>query len=281
MRAPLVPEDFVVPEKLETPHFRFRMLSVSDVEKDYEAVMETQRYFHNLGSKWPRDGFTLEENLADLQRHQDEFLTRKAFAYTVVALDESRVLGCLYIEPSDEAAVDAEVWLWIRSSQQAELDQILFDTIKEWLDAEWPFETVHFPYREHPPYVGGCLCGAVRYVAKAPPFAAEYCHCRMCQKGVGSVVVSWMDFKVDQVSWRFDPPTEYLSSETGRRGFCPTCGSTISYRDTRYPDYLTLTIASLDNPNLVTPTYHIYTDSQPDWFKIDDHHPRYPQSRGS
>jgi hypothetical protein len=37
-----VPPDFVVPERLETEHFRLRMLSAADVDKDYEAVMESQ-----------------------------------------------------------------------------------------------------------------------------------------------------------------------------------------------------------------------------------------------
>jgi len=91
-----VPEDFVIPSVLETEYFRLRMLSVDDVEKDYEAVMETQERFLSLGYGWPREGFTIEENLADLEQHQREFLHREAFAYTVVSPDESRVLGCVY-----------------------------------------------------------------------------------------------------------------------------------------------------------------------------------------
>jgi len=95
-----VPDDFEIPALLETDHFRLRMLSVDDVEKDYEAVIESRELLHTMfGGPWPRQGFTLEENLADLERHQQEFLNRKAFAYTVVSLDETRVLGCIYINP--------------------------------------------------------------------------------------------------------------------------------------------------------------------------------------
>ena len=39
------------------------------VEQDYEAVMETQAHFHALGYSWPRAGFTIAENLADLKQH--------------------------------------------------------------------------------------------------------------------------------------------------------------------------------------------------------------------
>lgn len=122
---------------------------------------------------------------------------------------------------------------------------------------------------------GGCLCGAIRYATSTRPFAAEYCHCSICRKSSGGPVVAWMDFERDQVTWAGDAPTEYHSSETVWRGFCPQCGASLTFRDSRYPDYLTLTIASLDEPNLVTPTYHIYAESQVAWFNIADDHPRY------
>jgi hypothetical protein len=74
---------------------------------------------------------------------------------------------------------------------------------------------------------GGCLCGAVRYSVSGAPFAAEYCHCRMCQKSAGAVVVNWMDYRVEQMTWTNGKPVEYESSKSVRRGFCANCGSTI------------------------------------------------------
>lgn len=124
---------------------------------------------------------------------------------------------------------------------------------------------------------GGCLCGAIRYQADAMPFAADYCHCSKCRKHNGSVVVAWMDFKAEQVYWLKDMPVEYVSSETVRRGFCAKCGSTITYGDTRYRQYTTLTISSLDDANLVQPTYHIYLDDKVSWLDINDNCKRYAQ----
>ena len=147
---PLVPADFDVPRKLETDHFRLRMLSVEDVEKDYEAVVESRDHLQSkFGREWPREGFTLEENLADLERHQREFLKREAFAYTVVSLDEHRVLGCVYIDPTQHPAADAEVRMWVRQSElERGMDEILFQTVQEWLESSWPFDSVVYPYRE-------------------------------------------------------------------------------------------------------------------------------------
>jgi len=147
-KTQFVPPDFG-PPVLETKHFRLRMLSVDDGEKDYKAVMETQERFHSMGSSWPREGFTIEENLADLERHQQEFLDREAFAYTVVSLDESRVLGCVYINPAKSDETDAKVRMWVRQSEYDKgLDAVLFAEVKEWMDSSWPFADVIYPGRE-------------------------------------------------------------------------------------------------------------------------------------
>ena len=144
-----VPDYFEVPALLETDRFRLRMLSVDDVEKDYEAVIESRELLRTMfGGPWPRPGFTLEENLADLERHQLEFLSRKAFAYTVVSLDETRVLGCVYVVPSKTTDSDAVVVMWVRQTEYDKgLDEILFNKVRNWISSDWPFKKVDYPGR--------------------------------------------------------------------------------------------------------------------------------------
>jgi len=128
---------------------------------------------------------------------------------------------------------------------------------------------------------GGCLCGAIRYSADTMPFASDYCHCTQCRRSSGGPVGIWMDFKAGQVSWSGTRPTDYASSEHVKRGFCPNCGSSLSYLHSQHPEYVSLTVATLDNPALVTPTYHIFTDSQIPWFEINDSCKRYPREQTS
>lgn len=150
-KKPFVPEEFEVPQQLETPLFRLRMLSVDDVHKDFEAVVSSAERLRSQFPQWkgwPREGFTIEENLEDLQGHQDEFERREAFAYTVVSLDESSVLGCLYINSSPDERFDAEVLMWVRESEHKRgLDSALFQAVKAWIKEEWPFERVAYPDR--------------------------------------------------------------------------------------------------------------------------------------
>ncbi len=147
---PFVPASFVVPDELETDQFRLRPLTVADVEKDYEAVVESRELLQALfRGSWPREGFTLEENLRDLEGHERDFALRQGFTYTMVSLDEERVLGCVYIYPVESEDVDAQVTLWVRQSERANgLDGVLLQTVRHWVSDEWPFERVTYPNRE-------------------------------------------------------------------------------------------------------------------------------------
>lgn len=144
-----VPEKFTVPRELITANFTLRMLSVDDVEKDFEAVTSSAERLRKVwpDSGWP-DGLTLRQNLVDLGWHEKEFQNRTSFAYTMVAPDESQVLGCVYFYPTDKAGYDAEVFLWVRESEVAnDLDEALFEVVQHWLASDWPFENPAYPGR--------------------------------------------------------------------------------------------------------------------------------------
>ena len=144
-----VPAEYVVSSELVTANFTLRMLSVDDVEKDFEAVMSSAARLSQVwpDSGWPA-GLTLRQNLIDLGWHEKEFQNRSSFAYTMVASDESRVLGCVYFYPTEKAGYDAEVFLWVRESAAArDLDKELFEVVQHWLASDWPFENPAYPGR--------------------------------------------------------------------------------------------------------------------------------------
>jgi hypothetical protein len=139
----LVPDDFEVPDVLEQERFRLRKLTVDDVVKDFDAICDRVDHRGN-----PRPPFveTVAENLVDLGWHQREFEMRRSFAYTIVAPDESRVLGCAYIDPSDTH--DARVWMWVRRDVYEDgLDPVVEAVLREWLERDWPFQRVDWGKR--------------------------------------------------------------------------------------------------------------------------------------
>ena len=146
--VPFVPETFTVPARFETDRYRLRMLTVNDVVKDYDAVMSSAEHIQQLrpGGVWPT-GLTLEQNLIDLGWHQKEFQNRSSFAFTVVELDEARVIGCIYINPTRKVGYDAEIHLWTRPPEQLSYlnESRLRATVKQWLAKAWPFSAPVFP----------------------------------------------------------------------------------------------------------------------------------------
>jgi len=131
------------PTGLEHERFCLRMLTVRDVDADFEAINER---VDPHGTFKGAPSLTKEQNLIDLGWHQKEFQLRRSFAYTVVAPDESRVLGCVYFYPDDEA--DARVSLWVRREAWKDgLDPVLEAEVRAWVDREWPFANVHWPGR--------------------------------------------------------------------------------------------------------------------------------------
>ena len=149
--APWIPDSFDAPTVFETEHFRLRTLTVNDVVKDYDAVMSSIEHLRGVfgpNSTWPEDDLSLEQDLIDLGWHQKEFQIRSSFAYTVVAPDESRVLGCVYIFPTDRGIWDAEITMWVRADVVKDgYDELLYKAVTDWVSTAWPFKNPAYPGR--------------------------------------------------------------------------------------------------------------------------------------
>ena len=81
---------------------------------------------------------TLEQNLADLRRHADDFTRRAGFTFTVLDPDDGDVIGCVYVYPTKADDWDVTVQSWVRADR-AELDVPLADAVASWLAADWPW----------------------------------------------------------------------------------------------------------------------------------------------
>lgn len=147
-----VPDDFEIPLWLETERFRIRPLRGTDVELDYKAVMSSIDHIKSvMGGRWPTADLTKEQDKISLINHEKEFVRRSSFTYTVMNLDETECLGCIYIYPSRLDDYHAEVIMWVTKSEfDKGLDPILLNTVKEWMKAKWIFKKVIFPGREMP-----------------------------------------------------------------------------------------------------------------------------------
>jgi hypothetical protein len=143
-----VPDDFAVPRELVTDEFRLEPLGPQHNEGDYAAWTSSMEHIRGTPGfadwTWPHPT-PPEENLADLQRHADDFANRAGFTYTVLASDDGSVAGCVYIYPA-KSGDGADVRSWVRADR-AELDVPLYGAVAYWLKNAWPFETVSYAPR--------------------------------------------------------------------------------------------------------------------------------------
>jgi hypothetical protein len=119
------------------------------------------------------------------------------------------------------------------------------------------------------PLSGGCLCGAVRYEARATHREGYYCHCRMCQLAFGNTRAAFVNLRKDEVRWLASPPAYYASSKIARRGFCAQCGTPLSF-EFLDGERMDLSVGSLDTPAALTPVSHFAIESRIANWHADD-----------
>jgi hypothetical protein len=126
---------------------------------------------------------------------------------------------------------------------------------------------------------GGCLCGAVRYEASGEPYHVVHCHCADCRRAAGAAFVTWCSFRreVFRVTQGELREVEFA----GRlRGFCPSRGTTLTFRASPKTDEVDVTVASFDQPEVATPADHIWVaDHQLPWIKLADGLPTHARAR--
>lgn len=109
---------------------------------------------------------------------------------------------------------------------------------------------------------GGCLCGAIRYRAEGAPFHRTNCHCSICRRASAAPFVAWFSVLRAGFRWLGAEPAYYQSSPEGRRGFCPRCGTPLSFSHRDLPDEIDLTTCSLDDPEALPPEDHTWVASK-------------------
>lgn len=123
---------------------------------------------------------------------------------------------------------------------------------------------------------GGCLCGAVRFKAEGEPLNVRICHCRTCQRAMGSPFFARALF--DQRALTVEGGTvHYPSSAALERVFCRTCGTRLFSRRTN-GTVVGVALAAFDDRNAFTPTEHIWVSEKMGWVKLDDGLLQYPQT---
>ena len=128
---------------------------------------------------------------------------------------------------------------------------------------------------------GGCLCGTVRYRLASQPFDAGWCHCRTCQLNSGSpgmvfATVPMRDYRIEAGE---SEVRRVASSSFGHRAFCGNCGTPLYTHVEHQPDTLDFSVTTLDEPERISPGFHIFWSSRVPSIDLDDSLPKYDRFR--
>lgn len=122
------------------------------------------------------------------------------------------------------------------------------------------------------PIEGGCFCGRIRYRLKRRPMFVHCCHCRDCQRQVGSAFVINGIVEAENVELpQGEPVIVTLSTDSGRPHDvhrCAGCQSALwsEYGHRKWLRFVRL--ATFDKPSGFPPDAHIYTRSKLDWVPL-------------
>ena len=130
------------------------------------------------------------------------------------------------------------------------------------------------------PLTGGCRCGALRYQALNAPRHSMICHCASCRKSAAAPLVPWVTFPAADVT--FSGTLRIHASSPGvERGFCPECGTPISYAHAERANEIDITTCSLDQPEAFPPKNDSWLEDDLDWMHAEPTaaRPRYSRFR--
>ena len=116
---------------------------------------------------------------------------------------------------------------------------------------------------------GGCMCGAIRYRVNGAPNYAGICHCDDCRRATGGAYVPWFGTSPDKFEVIKGKIAFHESSPGTRRGFCSSCGASLTFGGEGWND-IALTIASLDDPNTLTPESNVFLRERLHWVKFNE-----------
>jgi hypothetical protein len=115
---------------------------------------------------------------------------------------------------------------------------------------------------------GGCICGAVRFRATGKPKGVFWCHCQSCRRHSGAPVSVFVGLEHTAYQVTKGEITKFASSHRTTRGFCKTCGSTLTCESASLPNEAHFHVGSFDQPGQFQPTRHFFRDEQLPWLHL-------------
>ena len=144
-----LPADWQHPTRVEIPTgHHLRPIHPDDTELDVPAVMGSRERLWSIYGEawgWPPATMTAEQDREDLQHHWDEVQAHRSFNYALLDAEETELLGCVYIDPSNRPDADAVISWWVRDEHAGgPVEAALDEFVPRWIEQDWPLSRPFF-----------------------------------------------------------------------------------------------------------------------------------------
>jgi hypothetical protein len=154
-----VPAGYTPPRRLVHDDVRATVLSRDDLDDDVRGINSSIELIQRTrGGGWPTEAVTADDNYVDLVWHELEFREGYSFSYVVRDADD-RYLGCCYLYPMGRRVplteelmghdVDVSWWVTTEAYEQGYYTKV-YDALRRWIDADFPFTNPYFSNVEIP-----------------------------------------------------------------------------------------------------------------------------------
>lgn len=116
-----------------------------------------------------------------------------------------------------------------------------------------------------------CRCGELRAVCEGAPVRISVCHCLACQRRSGSAFAVQARWPNGQVALSGEYREWTRITDSGRKAvyrFCPSCGSTITYRNEGWEGVTAVPVGAFADPDFPAPGFSVYEHRKHRWLEI-------------
>ena len=130
-----------------------------------------------------------------------------------------------------------------------------------------------------------CLCGTITYKLKNSLAMTGVCHCKSCQRQVGSSFstlagIAKTDFVLKSGQMKIYKDSETDTGNAVERHFCGECGSPIYSAIPDSPDVLFIKTGSMDDTSYFSPQFYVRSSSKQDWVELEEGVPAMQKTEG-
>ncbi len=123
-------------------------------------------------------------------------------------------------------------------------------------------------------FIGGCLCGAIRYEVTSDPVRVACCHCDDCRRATGSAFATNVFVKAeDLVVLKGAPHSFQHKVDSGNvltKEFCADCGSQLFGGSVRSPEIRSVKVGTIDDARFVRPEIEVFTSRKLPFIRLLD-----------